>query len=66
MNIDKTRRSLPIPPIKEVVHLFLLLYVLEQVKDAIVERLGVGSGISAWEGARWAQSKANLYNRQWQ
>ena len=52
----------PVPPSQELIHLFDLVWILQQVQQAGIKILGVGHGISAREYAHGTESKANLDN----
>ena len=59
--LHKKKHDLPIPPVKKVLHLLLLLHVFEKVKKTVVKGLRVGDGIGPQEHTSWTKSEANLY-----
>jgi len=45
------KQNTPIQPAEELLHFFLLIHILKEIKDTVVRCLRISGGIGAWECA---------------
>jgi hypothetical protein len=42
-------RHLPVPPVQQITHLFLLLWIIQEVQDTFVKSFGICHGVQPTE-----------------
>ena len=52
--------SIPIPPVKQLVHIILLVWIVQKVQDSVVKLLRIGHGVIPTEDRGGRQCKAEL------